>query len=191
MLRKSPAASCAAMSEAISRRSRSSRSRAAPDRRCARRQAVQVRVRTARAAIPNASPCHTISRVWAPFAAIVPNCGLCTPVRAISTDIPYLPARVVVTAADRLTSADGPQCPRVVERRQRTADDHPHDDHGAPSATLRPPASGSCPGHGGRDHRHGSRGPSLDGRGWLDHRTRGARASGGDCPGQADPQSPE
>jgi len=47
-------------------------------------------------------------------------------------------SRVVVTAADRLRLADAPHCPRVVERRKRTADDHPHDDHGAPSAALRP-----------------------------------------------------
>ena len=90
---------------------------------------------------------------------ILPAVGSC---RAVSTDILHLPARVVVTAADRLTSADGPQCPRVVERRQRTADDHPHDDHGAPSAALRPSASGSRPGHRGRGHRHGSRGSSLE-----------------------------
>ena len=83
--------------------------------------------------------------------------------RAVSTDILHLPARVVGTAADRLTSADGPQCPRVVERRKRTADDHPHDDHGAPSAALRLPASGSRPRHQGPDHRHGSRRASLDG----------------------------
>ena len=36
---------------------------------------------------------------------------------AVSTDILHLSARVVVTAADRLTLADGPQCFRVVERR--------------------------------------------------------------------------
>jgi hypothetical protein len=86
--------------------------------------------------------------------------------RAVSTDILHLPARVVVTAADRLTLADGPQCPRGVERRKRTADDRPHDDHGAPSAALRPPASGSRPRHRGPDHRHGRRGSSLDGP-WL------------------------
>ena len=39
----------------------------------------------------------------------------------------------------------------------------PHDDHRAPSAALRPQASGSRPRHGGRDHRHRSRSPSLDG----------------------------
>jgi hypothetical protein len=36
--------------------------------------------------------------------------------------------------SDLLTPADDPQCPRGVERRKRTADDHPHDGHGAPSA---------------------------------------------------------
>jgi len=44
---------------------------------------------------------------------------------AVSTDILHFPARVVGTAAERLTSADGPPCPRGVERRERTADDHP------------------------------------------------------------------
>ena len=83
--------------------------------------------------------------------------------RAVSTDILHLPARVVVTAADRLSSANGPQCPRGVERRERTADDHPDDDHGPPSAALRPSASGSRSRHRERNHRHGSRGPSLDG----------------------------
>jgi serine/threonine protein kinase len=47
-----------------------------------------------------------------------------------------------------------PQCPRGVEQHKRTADDHPHDDHGAPSAALRPPALESRPRHQGRDHRH-------------------------------------
>ena len=97
-----------------------------------------------------------ISRVAAPTLGAAA-------VRAVFTDILHLPARVVVTAADHLTSADAPQCPRGVERRERTADDHPHDDHGPPSAALRPPASGSRPTHRGRDHRHGPRGPSLDG----------------------------
>jgi putative transposase len=60
--------------------------------------------------------------------------------------------------------ADGSQCPGVVERRERTADDHPH---GSPSAALRPPASGSRATHEGRDHRHEPRDPSLEARGWL------------------------
>jgi hypothetical protein len=51
--------------------------------------------------------------------------------RAVSRDILHLPPRVVVTAAERLTSADGAQC-RGVERHERTADDHPHDDSGRP-----------------------------------------------------------
>jgi hypothetical protein len=37
--------------------------------------------------------------------------------------------------------------PRGVERRVRTADDHPHADHGPPAAALRPPASASRPTH--------------------------------------------
>src|SRR5262249_34678911 len=45
-------------------------------------------------------------------------------------------------------------------------DDHPHDDFAAPAAALRPPAAGSRPQHRGPDHRHGSRGSSLDGP-WL------------------------
>jgi hypothetical protein len=44
---------------------------------------------------------------------------------AVSTNILHLPARVVVTAADHLTSADAPPRPRGVERRERMADDHP------------------------------------------------------------------
>jgi hypothetical protein len=88
-----------------------------------------------------------------------------TPSGAVCSDILHLPARVLVTVADR------PRCPRGVERRERTADDDPHDDHGAPSAALRPPASGSRPPHRGRDHRHRSRDPSLDGRGWLGRST--------------------
>jgi hypothetical protein len=57
------------------------------------------------------------------------------------------------------------QCPREVERRERTGDDHPHDDHRA-RAAVRPPPSRSRPPHGGRNHRHRSRGSSLDGP-WL------------------------
>src|SRR6516225_487773 len=45
-------------------------------------------------------------------------------------------------------------------------DDYPHDDDGARSALLRSPASGSHPTHPRRDHRHRSRGPSLD-RPWV------------------------
>jgi hypothetical protein len=82
---------------------------------------------------------------------------------AVSTDILHLPARVVVITMAHLTSADAPRCLRRVERRERTVDDHPHEDSSPPSAALRPPASGARPTHGGRDHRHGSRGPSLDG----------------------------
>jgi hypothetical protein len=37
--------------------------------------------------------------------------------RAVPTDILHFPERVVVTAADRLASADGPLCSRGVERR--------------------------------------------------------------------------
>jgi hypothetical protein len=50
-----------------------------------------------------------------------------------------------------------------VERREGTVDDHLHDDCGAPSAAVRPPASGSRPSHWGRDGRHESRRSSLDG----------------------------
>jgi len=59
-----------------------------------------------------------------------------------------------------------PQYRREVERRERTADDHPYDDYRARPAALRPSASGSRARHRGRDHRHGSRGSSLDGP-WL------------------------
>ena len=44
-----------------------------------------------------------------------------------------------------------------------TTDDHFHAHHGPPAAALRPPASESRPTHGGCDHRHGPRNPSLDG----------------------------
>jgi hypothetical protein len=69
---------------------------------------------------------------------------------------------------DSLMSADGPKCPQGVERCERTADDQSHDDHGAPSVVLRPPASESGPGHRERDHRHGSRRRrSLARRRWV------------------------
>src|SRR5262249_18250101 len=42
--------------------------------------------------------------------------------------------------ADHPTPSDGPRC-RARERLARTADDHPHDEHGPPSAALRSPAS--------------------------------------------------
>src|SRR5262245_2375930 len=59
----------------------------------------------------------------------------------------------------------------------------PHDDdHGPPSAALRPPASRSRPTHRGRDHRDGSRGPSLDGP-WVAWRgTEGRGEPGRDGP---------
>src|SRR4029453_12067785 len=98
-------------------------------------------------------------------------------------DILHLPARVVVTTVEHLTSADAPRCLRRVERRERTVDDHTHDDSSPPSAALRPPASGSRPTHGGGDHRHGSRGPSLDGP-WV---ARQGTASRGE-PGRDGPE---
>jgi hypothetical protein len=61
----------------------------------------------------------------------------------------------------RRTSLDSPPCPRGVERRQRTADDHAHGDSSPPAAALRPPGLGSRPTHGGREYRYGSRGPST------------------------------
>ena len=76
---------------------------------------------------------------------------------AIPTDIQHFPARVIVSPADALNR------PRGVERRVGTADDHFHADYGPPAAALRPPASESRPTHRGRDYRHESRGPSLDG----------------------------
>ena len=85
-------------------------------------------------------------------------------------------------AADRFTSTYGPQCPRSVERRRRTTDDHPHDDHGPPSAALRSPASGSRPRHRGRDHRHESRRPSLDGPWVARQGTEGRGKPGRDEP---------
>src|SRR5262245_55325559 len=59
----------------------------------------------------------------------------------------------------------------------------PHDDdHGPPLAALRPPASRSRPTHRGRDHRDGSRGPSLDGP-WVAWRgTEGRGEPGRDGP---------
>src|SRR2546427_3997667 len=77
--------------------------------------------------------------------------------RAVPTDILHSPARVVVTPAD------APHRPGGVERREGTADDHFHADHGPPAAALRPPASESRPTHRERDRRHGPRSPSLDG----------------------------
>jgi hypothetical protein len=62
-----------------------------------------------------------------------------------------------------------PQCPRGVERRERTADDDAHDDPEACSTALRPPASRSRPRQRGHDRRHGSRDPSLDGPTEIEH----------------------
>ena len=84
-------------------------------------------------------------------------------IRAVCTDIRHFPARVVVTAVDHLRSADARNV-RGVERRQRTAHDHRHDNNGPPSAALRPPASGSRPNVGGRPSARTS-GFSLDGWG--------------------------
>jgi phosphoribosyl 1,2-cyclic phosphodiesterase len=53
------------------------------------------------------------------------------------------PGRVVVTAV--AVSRHGSQCRREVERRERTVDDHPHDDFATPAAALRPPASRARP----------------------------------------------
>src|SRR5262249_37618872 len=61
-----------------------------------------------------------------------------------------------------------------------TADDHPHDDHGPPSAALRQPASGSHPTHRGRHHRHQSRRPALDGPWMASQGTAGRRQLGRD-----------
>ncbi len=52
-----------------------------------------------------------------------------TPRRAVPRDILHFPARVLVTPAHALYGARG------VEQRERTADDHPDDDH-APSAAA-------------------------------------------------------
>jgi hypothetical protein len=69
-----------------------------------------------------------------------------------------------------------------VERRKRTADDHVHVDDGPSAAALRPAASESRPTHRGRDHRHGSRGPALDGPWVARQRTKGRRKPGRDEP---------
>ena len=68
--------------------------------------------------------------------------------------------------------------PRGVERREETADDRFHADHGPPAATLRPPPSASRPTHRGRDRRHGPRSPSLDGA-WLAGRGADGRGRSG------------
>ena len=81
-------------------------------------------------------------------------------VRAVRTDLPHFPARVVVTPAD------APHRFRGVERREETADDQVYADHGPSAAALRPPASASRPPHRRRDHRHRPRRPSRDGA-WL------------------------
>jgi hypothetical protein len=69
-------------------------------------------------------------------------------VGAVPTDLRHSPTRVVVTPAD------APNRPRGVERREATADDHFHADHGPPAAPLGPPASESPPTYRGRDHGH-------------------------------------
>src|SRR5262245_35905125 len=63
-----------------------------------------------------------------------------------------------------------------------TAVDHPLDDHGTPSAALRPPASGSRPTHRGRDYRNRSRRPALDGPWVAPQRTEGRGQPGRDEP---------
>jgi hypothetical protein len=86
---------------------------------------------------------------------------------AVSTDILHLQARVVAKAADRLTRRTPRNVLGGVERRERTADDHPDDDHGPPSAALRPPASRSRPMHRGCDHRDDLGVPRSTARGWI------------------------
>src|SRR6202163_3818052 len=97
-------------------------------------------------------------------AVLIASCrvswNLKRPCRAVRTDLPHFPARVVVTPAD------APHRFRGVERREETADDQVHADHGPSSAALRPPASASRSPHRERDRRHGPRRPSLDGA-WL------------------------
>ena len=58
----------------------------------------------------------------------------------------------------------------------------PHDDHGAPAAARRPPASGSRPTDRGCDPRHRSRGPSLDRPGVAQPSTEGRDKPGRDGP---------
>src|ERR1700681_889203 len=97
-------------------------------------------------------------------AVLIASCrvswNLKRPCRAVRTDLPHFPARVVVTPAD------APHRFRGVERREETADDQVHADHGPSAAALRPPASASRPPHRRRDHRHGPRRTSLHGA-WL------------------------
>ena len=76
--------------------------------------------------------------------------------------------------------AVAPHRPRGVERREQTADDHVHADHGPPAAALRPPASASRPTHRRRDRRHGPRRPSLDGA-WVAGRGADGRGLSGWC----------
>src|SRR5262245_56021708 len=102
--------------------------------------------------------------------------------RAVYMDILHF-RRELSSAGGRLTAADRSKCPREVERCERTADDRPHDDYGARAAALRPPASGSCPTHGRRRHRHGSRGASLDGPWLAPQGTEGRGQPGRDEPG--------
>ena len=85
---------------------------------------------------------------------------LLMPIRAVCTNILHFAARVVVTSEDALHR------PRGVERREGTADDHFHADHGSLAAALRPPASEPRPTHRRRDRRHRPRSPSLDGA-WV------------------------
>jgi hypothetical protein len=111
--------------------------------------------------------------------------------RAVSTDISRFLARVVVAAARRCGGPSvgaAPQCPQGFERGERTADDHLHADRIAPATPLRPSASGSRPTHRGRDDRHGSRGPTLDGA-WMARRRADGRGQcgGGESHGAGTP----
>ena len=81
-------------------------------------------------------------------------------------------------ASCRHAGSDAPHRPRGVERREETADDRFHADHGPPAAALRPPPSASRPTHRGRDRRHGPRSPSLNGA-WLAGRGADGRGLSG------------
>jgi hypothetical protein len=95
---------------------------------------------------------------WAMFRPECPSCRMCQSLRVpVATFRPNASQRSCLrghSAHSRASSrhcggqfpvGGRPQCPGVVERRRRTPDDHRHDDHEAPSAALRPPASGPRP----------------------------------------------
>ena len=75
----------------------------------------------------------SVPKLHCPAGALVRGSGFrvtLTWSRVVSPNILHFPARVVVTPGGPSQAADARFLPRGVERCGRTADDHPHDEHG-------------------------------------------------------------